>query len=71
MPYTENPVLSALDDAAAALSTAHMATERLRARLGYLASDDDKRDLRDILRAIERAQEYHYQARQQAGEKRR
>jgi hypothetical protein len=69
MSYTENRTLSALDNAAAALSSAHMAAERLRARLGYLASPEQQRDLADMLAAIERAQQYHYPARREAGKK--
>lgn len=67
MPFTANETLSALDDAGAALSVAHMAAERLKARMGYLASVDDRRDIRDVIAAIERAQQYHYQARREAG----
>jgi hypothetical protein len=66
MAYTEDPTLSALDDAGAALSSALMAATRIKARMGYLASPEDRADIRDTISAIENALAYHRQARRAA-----
>lgn len=82
MPFSEKPMLSALDDAAGALSLATSQMERigrrarvLRRLLGYLISDDQRDALDDITEAagiakaaIERAFAHHRQARKEAGE---
>jgi hypothetical protein len=66
MAYTENPTLSALDDAAAALSSALMAATRIKARLGYDAAPATQADIRDLILAIELARLAHIQARRAA-----
>lgn len=68
MPFTEQQTLSALDDAGGALSSALMAARRLRDRMGYLASPEDRADIRDVIAAVERAQQHHYRARQETSE---
>lgn len=83
MQFTENPTLSALDDAAGALSLAASQAERIRRRakvlrrlLGYLISPEQQEALDDIAQAagiveaaVERAFAHHREARKQAGVK--
>lgn len=65
--YTEDRTLSALDDAAAALSDARGALRVLWALLGYTMSDEQRREIRRAEAAIDRALDHHRKARQEAG----
>lgn len=66
MPYIENPTLSALDNAGGAIDAALMAATRLKARMGYLASPEDRADVRDIIVGLEIAKLEHIRARRAA-----